>query len=131
MTKRRYAGILRRPIPQDDEAARQEALEAVCAHYGVAVPERVDPFTAALLAAHVPAFSGAGGGRNKNSQNCGSKCRFYFARLHHLSSATCILLPVSSIFCDATLTTYTKLRQGLDLVRGDNDMNTAVNQAGL
>jgi hypothetical protein len=39
---------------------------------------------------------------------------------------------MSGIFPNATLTTYfTKLRQALDLVRGDNDMNTAVNQAGL
>jgi hypothetical protein len=30
-------------------------------------------------------FSGAGSGRNENSQNCGSKCRFYFARLHQLT----------------------------------------------
>jgi hypothetical protein len=77
-------------------------------------------------------YSGAGIGRNEKSQSCGSKCQFYFARLHHLSSVTCILLLVSGIFPDATLATFfTKLRQGLDLVRGDNDMNTAVNQAGL
>lgn len=57
MKKRKYTGILARPIPQNDEVARKEALEELCALYGVAVPETVGPLTKALMAAHVPAFS--------------------------------------------------------------------------
>ena len=56
MTKSQYTGILAQPIPQDDEAARREALEALGAHHGVAVSETLTPLEKALIAAHVPAF---------------------------------------------------------------------------
>jgi len=56
MSKRRYTGILARPIAQNDEAARQKALETLCAHYGVAPETAPSPLAGALMAAHVPAF---------------------------------------------------------------------------
>ena len=82
MKKSQYTGILKRPIIQDEngEAARQEALEALCAHHGIVVPlteADYKPLAMALMAAHVPAFSPQRAA-TKSSRKSGRKPKLAF-----------------------------------------------------